>query len=53
MTFRAICHLGAVGAFMLAAYIDRPWSPPGRAERNAGNFCCSLGFVFLALSGAW
>lgn len=48
--FRFACRVCAVLAFAAAASIDRPWSPPSPAGRNTGNFCCSVGFLLLALS---
>jgi hypothetical protein len=45
-----LCLAGAILSFATATYIDRPWTPTTHAQRMTGNFCCSLGFLLLAIS---
>lgn len=48
---RPTCFLLALLFFVAASIIDRPWPrPPSQRERFYGNFCCSMGFVFLTIA---
>lgn len=41
------CFALAFVSFWLASVIDRPWHFTTPRERLYGNFCCSVGFLFL------